>query len=179
MENLDIFTRQEEASDHQAVFHLIKNAFESEEYSDQSEHFLVERLRNSAAFISELSLVATCQDMVIGHILLTKIVIKSNDKEYLSLALAPVSVLPEWQGKGVGSKLIIEAHQSALALGHSSVVLLGHQDYYPRFGYKMAHLFDISLPFDVPKENCMVLELVVNGLKGISGVVVYPKEFYG
>lgn len=113
-----------------------------------------------------------------GHILLTEIKIKTSDDEITSLALATVSVLPEFQGKGIGGKLITETHQRAKDLGYQSIILLGHENYYPRFGYKLAEEFGISLPFDVPKENCMAIELQPNSLKNINGEVVYPKEFY-
>ncbi|WP_196888414.1 GNAT family N-acetyltransferase [Aureivirga sp. CE67] len=170
--------RKEKQKDYKEVFELIEKAFENEEYSDHKEHFLVERLRNCDAFIPELSLVAEMDSQIVGHILLTKIKIKNATKKFDSLALAPVSVLPEFQGKGIGGKLIEKAHEIAKNLGHTSVILLGHADYYPRFGYKQADSFGIKLPFDVPKENVMVIELVKNGLQNVSGTVEYPKAFF-
>jgi predicted N-acetyltransferase YhbS len=104
--------------------------------------------------------------------------IKDGKNEFVSLALAPVSVLPEMQGKGVGTMLIEQAHQKARELGYKSIVLLGHEKYYPRFGYQQADTFGINLPFDVPKENCMAVELTKGGLDGVRGMVEYPKEFY-
>lgn len=169
--------RQETSGDHAAVFKLIAAAFEHEAYSDHREQFLVERLRASDAFIPALSLVAETDEGIVGHILLTRITIKNNDQSFDSLALAPVSVLPAYQGKGIGGQLIKKAHAVATDLGHQSIVLLGHEQYYPRFGYRQAHLFGISLPFEVPKENCMVIELVENGLAGVTGTVVYPPAF--
>ena len=62
-------------------------------------------------------------------------------------------------------------------MGYRSIVLLGHEKYYPKFGYQQADKFGIELPFDAPKENCMAIELTENGLKNVSGMVVYPKEF--
>ena len=165
--------RQETHKDFKAVFNLIEEAFKTEKYSDHKEQFLVERLRKSAAFIPELSLVAEIDGKIVGHILITKLKINEFD----SLALAPVSVLPEFQGKGIGGKLIIESHKKAKELGYQSIVLLGHETYYPRFGYERADKYGIELPFEVPKENCMVIELTKNGLKGVSGMVVYPNEF--
>ena len=73
--------------------------------------------------------------------------------------------------------LIKEAHRLAASLGYGSVVILGHSGYYPRFGYKLADELGIKLPFDVPAGNCMAIELVKDGLKDISGEVVYAKEF--
>jgi predicted N-acetyltransferase YhbS len=114
----------------------------------------------------------------LGHILLTKIKIKNNGHEFQTLILAPVSVLPEFQHQEIGSQLIVEAHQKATELGYKSVILVGHENYYPRFGYKKASEFGIIQPFDVPEENNLVVELVENGLDGVSGTVEYPACFF-
>ncbi len=171
--------RKEEQRDFKAVFDLIEKAFRDVEYSDHTEQFLVERLRNSEAFIPELSLVAAVDDQIAGHILLTKIKVKNETQEFDSLALAPVSVLPESQGNGIGGKLILKAHKIARELGYESVILLGHAEYYPKFGYRQLDEFGIILPFDVPKENCMAVELTDGALDEVNGVVVYAKEFFG
>lgn len=174
---MEITIRKEESKDFKAVFNLIEKAFEPEQMSDHKEQFLVERLRRSDAFIPELSLIAEIEGKIVGHILTTKLKIKNKTNEFDSLALAPVSVLPEFQGKGIGGKLILESHEIAKELGYKSIILLGHEKYYPKFGYKQANKFGIELPFEVPKENCMAIELVENGLKDVSGMVEYPKEF--
>lgn len=172
--------REEQKSDFEAVAQLILNAFKDIPYSDHKEHLLVERLRSSNSYIPELSLVAEINGQIVGYILLTKISIINDDGDvFPSLALAPIAVLPEFQGKGIGGQLIQRAHEIASKMNYRSVVLLGHPDYYPRFGYKMAKTFGIRLPFYVPDENCMVIELQDSGLVNISGLVQYPNEFYG
>lgn len=174
---MNIKIRQEKTSDHKSVFDLIEKAFKNEEFSDHQEQFLVERLRKSTAFIPELSLVAEYEDELVGFILLTKIKIVNDNEIFDTLALAPVAVLPDFQNMGIGGKLIIQAHTIAKEKGHKSVVLLGHEKYYPRFGYAIADKFGIQFPFEAPKENCMVIELIESGLNGVNGVVEYPKEF--
>lgn len=169
--------RQETKNDYKAVFNLIKEAFKNEALSEHKEQFLVERLRKSDAFIPELSIVAEIDKKIVGYILTTKLKIKNESNEFESLALAPVSVLPEFQGKGIGGKLIIESHKKAKELGHKSIVLLGHENYYPKFGYQQADTFGREFPFNVPKQNCMAVELIENGLKNVNGMVEYPKEF--
>ncbi|MBC8312346.1 MAG: N-acetyltransferase [Candidatus Marinimicrobia bacterium] len=171
--------RKETKNDHKEVFNVIEKAFKDVEFADNTEQFLVERLRKSDAFIPELSMIAVIDGRIVGHILLTKLKIKNDTNEFDSLALAPVSVLPKFQRNGIGGKLIVESHKKAKELGYKSIVLLGHENYYPRFGYKQADTFGIELPFDVPKENCMAIELTKNGLKNVSGLVEYPKEFNG
>lgn len=174
---MEIHIRQEASKDYSSVFNLITEAFKTEVLSDHREQFLVDRLRASEAFIPELSLVAELNNKIVGHIILTKIKIKNDQKTFESLALAPVSVLPKYQGNGIGGLLIKTAHKIAKMLNYSSIVLLGHEHYYPRFGYQQASSFRINLPFDVPKENCMAIELIENGLDGVSGTVEYPKAF--
>ncbi|MDH5032163.1 GNAT family N-acetyltransferase [Chryseobacterium cucumeris] len=173
-----ITIRQEEKKDHQQVFQLTEEAFREMEHSDHQEQFLVEKLRESKAFIPELSLVAEDEKGTIaGHILFTKIKIVNEEKSFASLALAPVSVKREFQNQGIGAKLILEGHRIAEELGYESVILIGHEKYYPRFGYKKTSNFGISFPFDIPEENGMAVELVKDGLKDRKGVVKYPHEF--
>jgi predicted N-acetyltransferase YhbS len=93
------------------------------------------------------------------------------------LSLTPVAVLPEFQFKGNGGKLILYAHKVAIELGFKSVILIGHENYYPRFGYKTTSKYGINLPFEAPEQNCMAIELVENGLQGVNGDVEIPKEF--
>lgn len=169
--------RQEKEKDYPEVFKVVEQAFKNAEYSDHQEHFLVERLRKSCAFIPELSIVAEIDNKIVGHILFTKILVKNNSEIFESLALAPVSVIPEYQGKGIGGQLIHYGHQVAKKLGHSSVILIGHENYYPKFGYQKTSTFGIAFPFDIPEANGMAIELVNNGLKNIKGIVHYPKEF--
>jgi len=176
---MQVTIRQENKNDYLDVFNVIEEAFINEKYSDHQEQFLVEKLRKSDAFIPELSLVAVYNNKIVGHILLTKIKIENNKTFFNSLALAPVSVLPEFQNKGTGSKLIRKSHSLATNLGYKSIVILGQENYYPKFGYEKASKYNIVLPFDAPDNNCMVIPLEKNALKGISGKVKYAKEFYG
>lgn len=169
--------RQEEEKDHQKVFEVIEKAFKNAEYSDHQEHFLVEKLRKSDAFIPELSIVAEIDGEIVGHILFTKIKVENDSTSFESLALAPVSVLPEFQNKGIGGLLINYGHTLAKDLGYTSVILIGHENYYPKFGYEKTTNFGISFPFDIPEENGMAIALTENGLENINGVVKYPKEF--
>ena len=175
---ISITIRQETPYDHATVYELIREAFATVEESDHSEQDLVERLRNSSSFIPELSLVAeTEQGELVGHILLTRLRIINGAQVFPSLAVAPLSVLPSWQRQGIGSALIREAHRRAAALDYGSAVLLGHPQYYPRFGYLPAHRFGIRFPFEAPADCCMAVELLPDGLKGVQGRVEYDPAF--
>ena len=158
---MDFNIRQEQIKDYEAVHKVVELAFRDMEDSDHSEPFLVDQLRQTDAFIPELSLVDEVDEEIIGHILMTKVEIVSENKSVTSLGLAPVSVLPEYQNRGIGSALI----------------LLGHKDYYPRFGYKQAIDFGIEFPFDVPHEYCMAIELRPKSLKDVQGMIQYAKPF--
>lgn len=173
---MDFVIREENPQDHAAVFDLIQQAFAGEELSDHREHFLVERLRQSTAFVPELSLVAAIEDYIIGYLLLIKVNV--GEPPTPLLALAPVSVLPEFQGQGVGGQLIREAHDRAAVMGFPGIVLLGHADYYSRFGYRPAHEYGIELPYKAPPENCLALELWPGALDRAQGEVVYPAAFF-
>ena len=173
-----ITLRQEIPTDYPQVFEIVEAAFKDLEVSDQTEQFLVERLRKSPSFIPELSLVAECEGEIVGHILLTKIQIKNDKESFESLTLAPVSVKPGFQNQGIGGRLIRASHQIAKDMGFKSVVLLGHAHYYPRFGYELTSKYGIELPFKGSEENCMIVELVEDGLKGVSGMVEYDKAFF-
>lgn len=175
---MQIIIRKELKEDYPFVKEVIKAAFSDDSHGDRTEHLMVERLRKSDAYISDLSLVAEISSKIVGHILLTKILVKNKKESFPSLALAPVSVHPDFQNKGVGGKLILAAHKIAKKSGYTSIILLGHENYYPRFGYKRASNFNIKLPFEVPDENCMAIELFENGLKNINGTVEYPQAFF-
>lgn len=170
--------RQEQVKDHPIVFDLIQTAFKDEPLSDHSEGLLVRRLRQADTFIPELSIVAEQDGQIVGHILLTPIQISAKAQITPALALAPVSVLPAFQKQGIGGQLIEKAHEVARSLGHTIVALIGHEHYYPRFGYQLASKYRISFPFEVPEENAMILELNPGALEGVYGVVVYPEAFF-
>lgn len=174
---MEIKLRQENPADYEQVFKLTELAFANMPFADHDEQFLVERLRKSEFFIPGLSLVAESDGKIIGHILLTRLKIQGTETEFESLSLAPVSVLPEFQKQGIGGMLIRKAHQVATNLGYKSVILVGHPEYYPRFGYKKASEFGLKFPFQAPDDACMAIELVDNGLEGITGMVVYSPEY--
>ena len=170
--------RTERTSDHAQVTYVIESAFRDEKLSNHDEHHLVDRLRRSDAFVPELSLVAILDDEIVGHILLTRIVIRNEVEKIESLALAPVSVLPKFQGRGIGTQLIETAHQKAADLEFRTIVVVGHAQYYPRFGYTICQTKQIHFPFDVPIENGFIKSLQPNALSGLSGTVEYPKAFF-
>lgn len=164
--------RKEESKDYDDIYSVVKTAFDSAEHADGNEHDLVNALREGDAFIPELSLVAEIDGKIVGHIMFTKAKIH---KETV-IALAPLSVLPEYQRQGVGIALIEEGHRIAAELGYAYSIVLGSEHYYPKAGYLPAQEFGILAPFDVPSENFMAYKLK-DGVSKLCGTLRYAKEF--
>jgi len=168
---MDILIRKEEEKDYKNIFNVNKLAFDQEEESN-----LVDKIRNSKNFIPDLSIVAELNNRLIGHILFSKIEILGSSV-FNTLALAPMAVIPEFQRQGVGSELIKKGMKKAKELGFDSIIVLGHKDYYPKFGFKEASRWKIKCPYKVPQEAFMAIELTEKALEGKAGTVKYPDEF--
>jgi putative acetyltransferase len=140
-----------------------------------SEADLVDALREHAAPI--ISLVATLDGEVVGHIFFSPVTIESEEAASTAMGLAPMAVLPTHQNQGVGSSLVREGLKECSRLGHDIVVVLGHANYYPRFGFVPASSKGLRSEYDVPDEVFMVTELKPGALAGPSGLVKYHPEF--
>ncbi len=176
--NQDIYIRKETQKDYREVIELTARAFKNMPYADGDEDKLVERLRKAPNFISELSLIAESDGKILGHILFTPATIENEQKQFQTLVLGPVSVLPEFQKQGIGGELIKAGHKKAINCGFDSVILIGHPEYYPRFGYKRASGWGIKTHYQLPSDDVfMAVELTENALKNVSGMVIFPPEF--
>ncbi len=166
--------RPETESDYEAITEVNELAF-----GQPAEGKLVENLRKNPRFITRLSLVAEINEKVVGHILFFPVKIESvlGDQKAI-ISLAPMAVLPEFQKKGIGGELIKQGLESCYELGYDSVIVLGHPEYYPKFGFRQAHIWNIKDPFNAPAEAYMAIELKKGALDNISGVVEYPDEFF-
>jgi predicted N-acetyltransferase YhbS len=172
-----ISIRQEQRDDIAAIADIVRDAYLDVRYSNHREHLMVERLRASAAFVPQLSLVAEIGGRLAGHVMLTRIRIRHRDGDTESLALAPLSISRAFQRQGVGAALVEEAHRRARALGFTSVILVGISGYYQRFGYGPLDAYPISLPFEVGPDQRMACALVPDGLRGVNGMVEYAAEW--
>jgi putative acetyltransferase len=94
-----------------------------------------------------------------------------------AIGLAPLSVLPSHQRRGIGASLIRLGLEACRNAGHEIAVVLGHPGYYPCFGFQPAHLFGIRCEFEVPEETFMVMPLCEEARRGFGGVVRYLPEF--
>jgi putative acetyltransferase len=165
--------RQEVSADYDVVHEILLDAFKQSEEAD-----LVRALRNSNAFISSLSLVALLDNEIVGHILFTKINIDALVRTLHSLALAPMAVKSEYQNQKIGNALIEHGLLVAKMQGWPSVIVVGHKDYYPKFGFTRADKWKIRMPFEADSEHVMALELQPDALEDAEdGMVIYAKEF--
>jgi putative acetyltransferase len=180
-----MIVRAEEERDRKAVFDVNALAF-----GRDNEARLVESLRRSPAFIPELSLVALdrpaapdadpaaeAHPVVVGHVLFTKVAIRDGSRSHDALALAPLAVLPSHQRRGFGAALVRRGLADARRFGHRAVIVVGHPEYYPRFGFVPAFPLGIRAPFDVSAASFMALALLPDALRGVRGEVEYPSEF--
>jgi putative acetyltransferase len=164
--------RAETAADHAAVHTVNRRAF-----AQPGEADLVDHLR--AAGCATVSLVAVDAGAVVGHILFSPVTLDSSSPPTNWLGLAPMAVLPERQRAGVGSALVRAGLAAARAAGATAVVVLGHPEYYPRFGFAPASRAGLRCVYDAPDEAFMALELVPGGVAGHRGLVHYAREFDG
>ncbi|WP_114853942.1 GNAT family N-acetyltransferase [Brachybacterium sp. YJGR34] len=161
-------TRPETTADAPAIREILLGAFLTAEEAN-----LVDALREDASWIDGLSLVAVAEDdTVAGQALLTRCHIGQTP----ALCLAPCAVLPSHQRSGAGSAAIRAALAAAQEQGEAFVVVLGHPEYYPRFGFDRASAHGISLSIEVPDEALMALSL--DPARPLpSGVVRYAAPF--
>ena len=167
---MNVCIRNEEPKDIDTIYELNASAFESNE-----EAVLVNRLRGSGSLT--LSLVAEVNGHIVGHIAFSPIVIEgANDMNLF--ALGPMAVAPSEQRKEIGSKLIRHGLEKLGGSGADAVFLIGHPEYYPKFGFKpSASTFGIKSTYDVLDEVFMALELAPGVLEKVTGVARYSKEF--
>lgn len=164
----DPVIRREVETDHADVRDVVYRAFDSSEEAD-----LVDVLRAQARPL--VSIVADA-GRVVGHVMCSPVTLAAYPDVPL-MALAPVAVLPEWQRRGVGSALVRAAIDACMELGSAGLIVLGHPEYYPRFGFVPASRFGLRCPYEAPDEAFMALELVPAALADADGIVIYHAAF--
>lgn len=161
--------RKEKPTD-QTHIHAVNSA----SFDTSAEADLVDALRKVAKPL--VSLVAEIDRKIIGHILFSPVSLEGCPNLKI-MGLAPMTVTPDFQGKGIGSALIRKGLNACRKLDYGAVVVLGYPDYYHRFGFISSARFDINSQYDVPEDVFMVLELEPDYLKGTSGTIRYHEVF--
>ena len=158
--------REERPDDIAAVRDLNKRAFGQDQEAN-----IVDALRNNGAAL--LSLVATVDDRVVGHIMYSPLSVGDIN----GAALAPMAVIPEHQRQGIGSKLVEAGNRKLKDAGCPFIIVVGHPDYYPRFGFTPASEHGIKCEWDVPNDVFMLLVLEQAKMESVSGLATYRHEF--
>lgn len=170
-EVLQMQIQEEKPEDFEAIRNVNLEAF-----GQSAEADIIDKLRQNCPDI--LSLVAVQDGRVVGHVFFSPAVIESGAELLHGMGLAPVAVLSAWQRQGVGSMLIRKGLETLTGRGCPFIIVLGHPEYYPRFGFERASLRGIRSQWEgVPDDAFMILSLDEAALKGISGVARYRAEF--
>lgn len=164
--------RPERPDDVPAIRRVNEEAFGRADEAD-----LVDLIRERGKTVR--SLVAVSADRVVGHILFTAVTIEASRRVAPALGLGPVSVLPSHQGRRIGSLLVRTGLAACRDAGHGCVVVVGHPEYYPRFGFVPARQYGVAWEHPVPDEAFMLVELRPDALGTSGGIARYQPEFGG
>jgi len=162
--------REEIPTDIDKIWQINFDAFETD-----TEAKLVNELRSCGC--PYLSLVAEKENELVGHILFTPVELSGTKNKLKIMGLAPMAVLRKFQNKGIGSKLVQAGLKYCKSRGYDAVVVLGHPNYYPKFGFVSSAKFGIKSEYDVPDDVFMILELMPGVLKNHQGVIKYQDVF--
>jgi putative acetyltransferase len=163
---VDVVIREERRGDIPAIRDVNRRAFPQEQEAN-----LVDALRSNHAV--RLSLVATLADRVVGHIMYSP----AQIDQLTGAGLGPMAVLPELQRHRIGSMLVEAGNRQLNESGCPFIIVLGHAEYYPRFGFVSARPLGITCDWDVPDEVFMVLVLDRARMHGVAGRAQYRPEF--
>jgi putative acetyltransferase len=145
-------------------------------FGQPNEGRIVDRIRESCS--ETLSLVAVLDGKIAGHIFFSPIEIQSKSGNMKGMGLAPLAVAPDLQNQGIGTQLVIEGLRIMKERGYPLVIVLGHPQYYPRFGFKPASLYDLKCQWEgVPDEVFMTIIFNEEEMKGVSGFARYHDAF--
>lgn len=164
------FMRQEKPEDINSVRYVNEQAF-----GGKIEAGITNRLREKKSAI--LSLVAVQGNQIVGHIMFSPVEVVSEGSSFKAISLAPMAVLPAHQRQGIGSQLVRAGLDECRRRGHEIVLVVGHPDYYPRFGFLPARPKGIHCEFEVPEEAWMILELKEGALAGRRDTAIFAPEF--
>jgi putative acetyltransferase len=170
MEKVMVVIREERQVDIAAIREVNDSAFNRTQEGE-----IVDQLRASCKEL--VSLVATEGEKIVGHILFSPAIIESDGEKVNGMGLAPMAVLPEYQRKGVGAMLVQKGIEKIKEMGYPFIIVLGHPEYYPRFGFEQASIYGIKSQWDVPDEAFMMMILDTAAMSGVSGTGKYREEF--
>ena len=162
--------RHERPGDEAAIRRVNDEAF-----GQPDESRIIDAIREDSK--AAISLVAVDRKRIVGHILFTPVAIHSQGSVVRALGLGPMAVAPGVQRQGIGSILVEAGLRESARQGWHAVVVLGHPEFYPRFGFRPGATYGLRSDFDVPEDLFMVLELTAGALAGVAGAVRYLPQF--
>ena len=147
-------------------------------FDEENEAQLIELIRQTDLYVSDLSLVAIVDERVVGHVMFSFVTLETPDREVRILDLAPLAVHPEHQNRGIGTALT--EHGLALVEGRGEPLVLveGIPGYYPRFGFERASPHGITPPSPKIPDEAFMVKLLANYDPSYRGKVRYPPAFY-
>jgi putative acetyltransferase len=169
----EVVVRPERVSDHPVIAEVVRAAFAR--HPDEVASF-VERIRASDEFVPELALVAEDSSGVIAHVLLSWVGVEGGSRTRI-LNLTPMSVRPDRQRIGVGSRLIRDALARAEAAGEPAVIVEGIPAYYPRFGFERASALGFVAPHPKVPDEAFMVKRLAGYTPDLAGRIVYPAAF--
>ena len=167
---MNIKIRPEEKNDYRIVEELTREAFWDLHVPGCDEHLLIHNLRKTDVFVKELDFVAIFDNKIVGNIVYVKASVKNNKTEHTILTFGPLSVLPEYQNRGIGGKLINHTINLSKKMGYKGIIIYGFPEYYKRFGFRESKEYKITDKDKKYPASLLVLELFPNALKGIEGI---------
>ena len=144
-------------------------------FPEADEANLVDALRTHA--LGHISLVAIHETEVVGHIMFSPAGLKGQALKFSMAGLAPMAVLGTHQNLGIGSQLVEAGLEACKEKGYAAVAVLGHPEFYPRFGFVPSVQFGIKSEYEVPEEVFMIQELEKDVLSEVEGILVYHECF--
>ncbi|MFL0246088.1 GNAT family N-acetyltransferase [Candidatus Clostridium stratigraminis] len=176
MENIKL--RNEAPLDYRMVEELTREAFWNHHVPGCVEHYLLHIMKNSNSFIRKLDFVADIDGKVVANIVYTKSkLIGDNGECYDVITFGPISVLPEYQGKGIGSMLIQHTKELAKEFGYRAVLIYGDPKYYSKFGFVQAENYDIRTSDNMYAVPLQALELYQGALSDCRGCFLKDSVF--
>lgn len=172
-----LLIRREEASEYHRVEQTVLNAFWNRYRPGCNEHLLVHKLRESDAYLPQLSRIAVIGDEIVGVICYARALLEKDNKTKEVLVMGPLCTGPEWQGCGVGSRLLEETLAAAEESGYEGVILFGDPDYYRRHGFQSCDRFGITTQEGGNFDAFMGKELKEGGLAGFGGRFHAPSVY--
>lgn len=174
-----VIFRKETASDYDAVNIIIRKAFWNVSVPGCDEHYLAHKMRTHEDYLSDLSLVAVVDHVVVGCIMYTKSKIVLDDGAFIdTITFGPIAVDPDHQSKGIGAALIKKSMTLAKELGHKAVVIFGYPRYYGRFGFRCGEKYDITTEDGAYAPSLMAYVLQHGVFDAKSGYYVESSVFH-